>query len=877
MTQGGLGTGASSGVQFAVAKFRPPVLPATLVPRPTLLERLTAGAGDRLTVVVGSAGAGKSVLLSSWAAARPARLTSWLSCDPADADPARFWAGFIEAPRVLSPDFGDEAGELLAMDRGMSADVTASIANAAARLPPGSAIIVDDFHYASASAGPYMADLVDRWPAETAQLVLSSRSDPPLRLHRLRMSGQLCELRDPALAFSPAESEDLLAKFGVQIAAADLARLQERSEGWAAALQMVALSLRGTTDPARVARALDIHRHMIAEYFISDVLDQQPPDVVRFMLDTSILSNVTAAACAAVTGRDDAAALLRGIDTGNLFLVPLDEERTMFRYHRLVRQVLRAELKARDRGREQELHERAAAWLESTGDTWRATRHFVEARDFDRALAIMQSRSVAEIMQDPGMPETIDLSMLPPSLLAGSTDRLLAVATDLLMRGDLARCDEYLDVLEQSQRSKPLEPRLAARFTAIRACALAAGGQLSEAAGEVRRMRAIQQQGHFTDEWNATMPLVMLHVNTALEDLKAVEREAELALAMPSVAEPVKRVMVPGARALAWFEAGHLRDAAEAAGSAAAEAERLGFERHYLAVDYLGTLVGLALEQRDLDTAERLAEQHLRIAERRRPGAEFLALLDRARIWAARGYVSEALTTVEAARGALSGTRSVLLTRADELAALLRLSLGDRQSPAALVTRLPAADRALLRAKIALAGGDHRAAQEQLQSPSLASMTPRRALMQQLLLAATAIERGDPMAGSVLGGALHTARQEGYVNTVVTAAPQVASYLIEHSTQLRQDPFTRQLIGAALDTHASQPAAGVADGTPAGTLTPAELRVLRLLPTNTYLEMASTLYVSRNTVKTHLRSIYQKLCVTTRAEAIERAAELGLL
>jgi LuxR family maltose regulon positive regulatory protein len=219
----------------------------------------------------------------------------------------------------------------------------------------------------------------------------------------------------------------------------------------------------------------------------------------------------------------------------------------------------------------------------------------------------------------------------------------------------------------------------------------------------------------------------------------------------------------------------------------------------------------------------------------------------------------------------------VLLTRADELAALLRLSLGDRQSPAALVTRLPAADRALLRAKIALAGGDHRAAQEQLQSPSLASMTPRRALMQQLLLAATAIERGDPMAGSVLGGALHTARQEGYVNTVVTAAPQVASYLIEHSTQLRQDPFTRQLIGAALDTHASQPAAGVADGTPAGTLTPAELRVLRLLPTNTYLEMASTLYVSRNTVKTHLRSIYQKLCVTTRAEAIERAAELGLL
>src|SRR5262249_45263396 len=161
--------------------------------------------------------------------------------------------------------------------------------------------------------------------------------------------------------FSLAESRDLLTKFGVAVAASDLELLHQRSEGWAAALQMAALSLRSSNnDPEQVARALRVHRHGIAEYFICEVLDQQPPDVVQFMLDTSVLGQLTAAACAAVTGKHDAAALLRSIDAANLFLVALDDDRTTFRYHRLVRQVLRAELRVRDRGRELLLHLRAA-------------------------------------------------------------------------------------------------------------------------------------------------------------------------------------------------------------------------------------------------------------------------------------------------------------------------------------------------------------------------------------------------------------------------------------------------------------------------------------------------------------------------------------
>ena len=310
----------------------------------------------------------KSVLLSSWAGARRPDTTSWLSCDGADADPVRFWTGFIEAPRAVAPGFGADAADLLTMGGVVSADVTASIANDAAKLPPGSAIIVDDFHAAAGGVRGAMTDLVERWPAETAQLVLASRTVPPLRLHRLRMSGELCELRDHDLHFSLAESGSLLANFGVEIGPAELTLLHHRSEGWAAALQMAALSLHGTTDPVRAAQALEVRTHTIAEYFVSEVLDQQPPEFVRFMLDTSVLGELTSKTCTAVTARPDAAALLHRIDAANLFLVALDDERSSFRYHHLVRRVLRAELKARDRDHEQALQLRAAEWFEAVGD-----------------------------------------------------------------------------------------------------------------------------------------------------------------------------------------------------------------------------------------------------------------------------------------------------------------------------------------------------------------------------------------------------------------------------------------------------------------------------------------------------------------------------
>src|ERR1700761_3961694 len=208
---------------FALAKFRPTTLPSTLVTRSRLHDQLTSGAGKRLTVVVSSAGSGKSVLLSNWAATRRPGVTSWLSCDKADTDPVRFWSGFIAALQAEVPGFGAEVADVLALDSAMSADVTASLANDAVKLPEGTAIVVDDFHSAATAVSADMTELVERWPVEAAQLVLAGRNDPPVRLHRLRLAGELCELRDEDLSLSRPETGDLLANFGVEMTAADLA------------------------------------------------------------------------------------------------------------------------------------------------------------------------------------------------------------------------------------------------------------------------------------------------------------------------------------------------------------------------------------------------------------------------------------------------------------------------------------------------------------------------------------------------------------------------------------------------------------------------------------------------------------------------------
>jgi LuxR family maltose regulon positive regulatory protein len=869
------GRDTGHGTRFAPARFQPPEPPGSLVSRPALEGLLTAGLGQRLTLVVGSAGAGKSVLLSSWARTRAAGPASWLSCDRDDADPGRFWSGFIAALQRVDTAFGADAETLLATKRVVSPDVIASLANDAALLPARSAVIVDDFHYVAAAVSADMTGLIERWPHQTAQLVVSSRFDPPLRLHRLRMTGEMCELRDRDLYFSQAESAELLANFGVAVGDAELARLHRRSEGWPAAVQMSALSLRDADDPRRRARALDLTSDAVGEYFAAEVLDHQAPEVAQFMLDTSLLEDLTADACAAVTARPDAAELLRRVDTGDLFLVALDEERTTFRYHYLVRELLRAALRARDRAREQDLQLRAAEWFESCGETRRASRHFLRARQADHALVLLRDQVVADFLRDPALPREPDLGTVDASVLAGAPDKLLALAADRLLSGDAPAGEEYLEAFERRRPSIPRHSRLGARLAATRAVRDIVIGKVDRAVDEALAARAVHERTRLTDDWTDSLPIVLLRAYTLLEDFPAAEREAATALAMSTVTKPVKHVTVPGARALAWFDFGQLAQAAEAARAADANAVRLGFDRHFFAVDYLRVLANVALERRDLDTAERRIDRALRISERGWPLYEFLTLLDRARIWAVRGHTEDALASLSVARSVLPGKPPALTTRADELEAYIRLLLDDPSSAAQLATRLSGVRGELMLARVALAVGDHQAAQKHLQP--LDDLTPRRGLERHALLAAAAIERGDPMAAGIVAGTLNKARDGGFLNTVVMTAPQLGAYLIEHSSQLGTDPFTEQMIAAAIEARAASPVASRSGRAPAEPLTSAERRILNLLPTSTYLQIAATLRISHNTVKTHLRSVYQKLGAASRAEALERAVDLRLL
>ena len=243
----------------------------------------------------------------------------------------------------------------------------------------------------------------------------------------------------------------------------------------------------------------------------------------------------------------------------------------------------------------------------------------------------------------------------------------------------------------------------------------------------------------------------------------------------------------------------------------------------------------------------------------------------------ARGQFREALTSIDLARLTLAQASSTLLARADEQEALLRLSLGDLRSAAELASRLPGVRRQLLLARIALTLGDHHAAQRHLEAVTPGGLTPRLALVRQLLLATVAIERGDRAVASILGGALHEARRLGFLNTVIMTSPEVSTYLVEHAADLLPDPFIEQLIAAALEVRAIQDGASRPSRVPVEPLTVAEQRVLVLLPTSTYLQIADILYLSRNTVKTHLRSIYRKLGATSRSQALQRAADLRLL
>ncbi len=370
-------------------KLRSPSLRPAIVSRPRLVERL-ATSDAPVGIVVAPPGFGKTTLLVQWQASEE-RSFAWLSLDEGDDDPIAFWASLVASIARVIPGFGSTVAPALSSMGGLALDaVVARILNELDALDQQIVLALDDYHrITSRECHETVALLLERQPS-TMQLIISTRSDPPLPLARWRANGRLTELRAADLGFSDTEAAEALNQaWGLDLTAESIAVLHERTEGWPAGLHLACLSLRGARDPAAFVADFGGATRLVVDYLTEVVLDQQSDELRSFLLETSVLEGLCGSLCDAVTGRADSASVLAQLEHENLFLVAVDDRREWFRYHHLFAQALNEELGRRYGERRPELHRRAGAWFEARGDVGQAINHAFAGGDLDTAATLV--------------------------------------------------------------------------------------------------------------------------------------------------------------------------------------------------------------------------------------------------------------------------------------------------------------------------------------------------------------------------------------------------------------------------------------------------------------------------------------------------------
>ena len=453
------------------------------VPRPRLVQALSQGLARGRVLVCAPAGFGKTSLLADWARGG-GRPVAWLGLDAGDNDPARFWRYVVAALDRAQPGIAERLGPLLGppAPRSFEGLVTALINELAAQ--PGRdevLLVLDDYHLVD--AGPVhesVAFLLENLPPGLL-LVVSGRADPPLPLARLRARGQLAELRAAELRFTTEEAAALLgAAAGPVLPDAAVVALTARTEGWAAGLQLAALSLRGRTDPAGFVAAFSGSHRFVLDYLADEVLDGQPGPVRAFLLETSVLERLSGELCDSVTGRADSQAMLEEVERAGLFLVPLDEVRGWWRYHHLFADLLRSRLRQEQPARVAALHRAAAAWHEGQNLADDAVRHALAAGNPVWAAQLIERYFNAVFL--PGERTTIRrwLAALPTELV-GSRPRLcLAQMCVMLDDGDTRAAGIAVEAAQRASAvatGESFEPSVgrSASLLANVAAAIAAG------------------------------------------------------------------------------------------------------------------------------------------------------------------------------------------------------------------------------------------------------------------------------------------------------------------------------------------------------------------------------------------------------------------
>jgi len=518
-----IGVAASERDVLLATKLDAPHPQQGFVARARLVAKLDEGLARRLILVCGPAGFGKTTMLADWTR-RGNRPVAWVSLDAGDNDPARFWRHVVAAMDRACPGIGERAGPLLGPPAPSSFEgLVSALINELSAQPgdPGVLLILDDYHLIDTQLVHSPLEFLLEHLPPGLHLVLAGRSDPPLPLARLRASGQLAELRADDLRFTTEEVTVLLRDaLDADLPSSAVAALEARTEGWAAGLQLAALSLRGQADPVGFVAAFSGSHRYVLDYLAEEVLEGQNEPVREFLLETSVLERLSGSLCDAVTGRTDGQAMLETIERAGLFLAPLDEVREWWRYHQLFANLLRARLRQERPGREPVLHRHAAVWHEDHGLADDAVRHAVAAGEMIWAARLIE-RQFDELFYLRGEGATLQrwLAALPRDLVRSRPRLLVAQAALADASGRVEAVEGLLDDAEAASADasdEPYEPsagkaasllvNVPATIAIFRAYLAELGGDGEDAAafasqalaeiGEGERMLDFITQGH---------------------------------------------------------------------------------------------------------------------------------------------------------------------------------------------------------------------------------------------------------------------------------------------------------------------------------------------------------------------------------------------
>jgi len=870
----------------AVARLTP-TRTAGAIERGRLFDTLDTGVRGPLTLVTGPAGAGKTVLLSTWLAQRtPFATVAWLALERGDASPPRFWRATLDAVRHAGDD---SLAALDALVPGDDGELLAALAQALAGRAAPLVLVLDDFHELRSAEVWAALDGLLRHPPAGLRLVIASRSDPPLACHRLRVEGRLVELRAADLAFTPAEAADLFAAVGVSLSDRQVDLLHARTEGWAAGLRLAALSLPEGSDADAVINRFAGDDGAVADYLVGEVLRQQARAVRDFMLRTSVVDTLTPDLANALTGRRDGGDALATLARSGAFVTELDGARTSYRYHGLFVELLRAELRYRMPETYRLGHRRAARWFAAQRQDRRAIVHAMAAADWPAAVGLLASSWFA-LLVDGDADELVRLlAELPPQIAETDPELMIAGAAASFELGRAERGDDYLALAERASTSVPphrrsdfalarsivslLRARVRGDYAAVRSAArkVLAGYGDAHVRRRDRRALALLHLG-VADRWGGDTRRARGHLDDAL------------ALARLGGCEYLQLCALSE---LALLEAalGRLRRGRATAEEAVTLAGRRAWtERPQIAPAFLALAVAAHLGgDRAADYVERAARAAGPPADRAlRTFVELVraitALADgeldvAARFARAAAHDEDSWTMPSGLAAATAAAEARALAAAGDQARA-RAVLGEARRSK------PALELDLVHARLALAEGDHAGARRRLArglDAEVVALHPSSRVELRVLAAVATHLAGDPAGAlEMIEAALVLAQPEGYLRPFLAVGPPLPELL---ARRIRAGTAHRALAGEILAVLQRPAGPQRPRGMPLlEPLSDREAAVLRYLPTQlSKAEIATEMFVSVNTVKTHVKNIYRKLDVASRGEAVRRAKALQLV